>query len=240
MIFGPPNHVNPLGKGLRAFSAVPAHEKIFKVTNAAKFLAAAGTTYSIPKLHGLPEVIVAGRANVGKSTLLNAVLGRRDLVHTSSKPGRTQSLNFYRVGPTFGPGKLVVVDAPGYGARGRPEWGEIFDYYIDHREQLRRIYILLNAKHGLNEMDRMMLESLNAKTHANAGTRFSLQAIVTKVDAIPLEDVKPTLAKIRQGIWEAAPLCLPAIVTTAAKHPYIGIDAVRKSIVEACGLQPKV
>ena len=103
--------------------------------------------------------VATGRANVGKSTLLNAVLGRTDLLNTSKKPvrevfthtlcmtepvkkpsptltshlpqGRTQTLNFYRVGPD--PGKLIVVDAPGYGARGRPEWGELFDQYVDNR-----------------------------------------------------------------------------------------------------------
>jgi GTP-binding protein len=162
-------------------------------------------------------------------------------------------LNFYRVGAE--PGKLVLVDAPGYGARGRPEWGEVFDHYVGTREQqvaylfllslslimlnmprLRRIYILFNAKHGLNEMDRVMLESLNVRIQATAGTRFSLQAIITKVDALPLTDVKPTLSKLRQEIWKAAPLCLPAIVTTAAKNPHLGIDAVRSSIIEACGI----
>ena len=70
---------------------------------------------------------------MGKSTLLNAVLGRNNLVRTSSKAGRTRSLNFFRVGP--GQGSLVLVDAPGYGARGREEWGELFDHYLENRKE---------------------------------------------------------------------------------------------------------
>jgi GTP-binding protein len=81
-----------------------------------------------------------------------------------------------------------------------------------------------------------MLESLNARTRANSGTRFSLQAVITKLDAIPLTDVKTALSRLRQEIWEAAPLCLPAIATTAVKHPHLGIEAVRGSITQACGL----
>ncbi|KAG9094108.1 hypothetical protein FRC07_011355, partial [Ceratobasidium sp. 392] len=72
------------------------------------------------------------RANVGKSSLLNSVLGRKDLVKTSSKAGHTRALNFFQVGADAG--KLTLIDAPGYGERGRPEWGEVFEHYVTARE----------------------------------------------------------------------------------------------------------
>ncbi|KAI0077735.1 P-loop containing nucleoside triphosphate hydrolase protein [Panus rudis PR-1116 ss-1] len=208
-------------------------KNVFGNSGAATFLAAAATPESIPKLHGLPEIIVTGRANVGKSTLLNALLGRKDLLRTSSKPGRTQTLNFYQVGSA--PGSLVVVDAPGYGSRGRPEWGDLFNYYVQNREQLKRVYILFNAKHGLNETDKLMLQSLNEQCLASNGARFTLQGIITKAD-LAGTGARETVQSIQKEIFENASTCLPAIVTAASKPPYFGIEEVRKSIIEACGV----
>ncbi|KAI0731088.1 P-loop containing nucleoside triphosphate hydrolase protein [Earliella scabrosa] len=233
---------------------------VFADHQSAEFLAAAATSASIPKLHGRPEVIVTGRANVGKSTLLNAVLGRRNLLHTSKTPGRTQTLNFYRVGPP--PGQLVLVDAPGYGARGRPEWGALFEHYLQTRAELRRVLVLIHAAHGLNAADRMMLASLDAhcqslhsshsshspqpsQSHSPRSSRspgppgqWTLQAIITKADTLRPRDLAPALARIRADLFSAAPTCLPPIVTAAAAHDQLrlGVDEVRASIAEACGL----
>ncbi|CAL1715261.1 unnamed protein product [Somion occarium] len=210
-----------------------AATKVFSDAKSAEFLAAAASPSSIPPLHGLPEVIVTGRANVGKSSLLNAVLGRTNLLITSKKPGRTQTLNFYRVGAP--PGSLLLVDAPGYGSRGRPEWGKLFDYYVANREQLKRVYILFNAKHGLNDVDRMMLQSLDSQIQSSSGSRFTLQGIITKVDTVGA-GAADAVTKIQKDIFEVAPTCLPAIVTSATRRPLYGIEDVRRSIVEACGL----
>ncbi|KAL1748183.1 hypothetical protein HDZ31DRAFT_79880 [Schizophyllum fasciatum] len=198
----------------------------------AKFVAAAGSTQNIPKLEGKPEV---RRANSGKSSLFNAVVGRKDLLHTSSKPGRTKELNFYSVGPD--PGHLVLVDAPGYGARGRPEWGELFDHYISTRTQLRRIYILFNAKHDLNEYDRGMLAHLSDRLiNAEGRQPFTLQAIITKVDSIPSGKEGETIRRLRQDIFKAAPLCMPPLLTSVTMHPPFGVGTVRSNIIDACGL----
>ncbi|CCM02610.1 uncharacterized protein FIBRA_04713 [Fibroporia radiculosa] len=208
---------------------------VFADAKSAEFLAAAASASSIPRLHGLPEVIVTGRANVGKSTLLNAVIGRRNLLHTSKQPGRTQTLNFYSVGPE--PGKLVLVDAPGYGARGRPEWGALFNHYVQYRKELKRVFILFNAKHGLSDIDRAMLQSLDEQCQSSAGTKFTLQAVITKADSLlQSRNAGNTVQDLQKAIFEAAPTCLPAIVTTALKHPHFGIEEVRRSIADACGL----
>jgi len=147
--------------------------------------------------------------------------------------GRTRTLNFYRVGAD--PGSLILVDAPGYGGRGRPEWGEVFDYYVKNRKELRRIFILFNAKHGLNDTDRLMLQSLDERCQESLadGRAFTLQGIITKADKQPLVGA---IKKIQQDIFDAAPSCLPAIVTTAQGSPFFGVEEVRKSIVDACGI----
>ncbi|KAJ2921228.1 hypothetical protein H1R20_g15863, partial [Candolleomyces eurysporus] len=206
-----------------------AAEKVFSDTSSAAFLAAAGNLKSVPQLH------VTGRANVGKSTLFNAVLGRKTLLHTSSKAGRTRELNFYRVGKD--PGKLVLVDAPGYGARGKREWGELFDGYLETRKQLKRVYILFNAKHGLNETDTSMLQHLSRYLISKEGTQpFTLQSVITKVDLVPSNQVAAAIGQIKKDIFAAAPLCLPPILTSCEMDPPFGIENIRKNIAEACEL----
>lgn len=162
--------------------------------------------------------------------------------------GHTKTLNFYRVGKA--PGKTVLVDAPGYGGRGRPEWGELFDHYVDNRKEyvcspsqfrkltegtrLRRVFVLFNGGHGLNEVDAMMLQSLDERVQASAGLKFTLQAIITKADIIPDRTLMSSIARMKEDIAEAAPTCLDPIVTSVAKFPYVGIDVVRDAIMQAC------
>ncbi|KAI9509685.1 P-loop containing nucleoside triphosphate hydrolase protein [Russula earlei] len=201
--------------------------------NVAEFIAAAGSVSSIPRLWGLPEVVVTGRANAGKSTLLNAVMKRKRLVASSKKPGRTKTLTFFRVG--HDPGKLVLVDAPGYGNRGRPEWGQLFDQYLDSRRELRRVYILLNAKHGPSEADKQMLQHLDERVRS-CDAKWTLQAIITKADLVSPPKLNAAVECIRRAILENAPTCLPPIVTASLKSNGLGVNDVRRSIVEACGL----
>jgi len=216
--------------GRRAHSTGPGVGGVF-AHQTADIVGSAYSLENIPPLQSLPEVAVTGRANVGKSTLLNAVMGRNGLVRTSKKAGHTRSLNFYRVGP--GMGQLVLVDAPGYGPRGRPEWGALWDHYVQTRTQLRRIYCLVNAKHGVEETDKLVLADLHEKCLSASGTRWTFQAVVTKVDLLPTARLRGELAKIRQDVWEAAPTCLPPLITGRERF---GVEEVRKSIVEACGV----
>ncbi|KAJ7803205.1 hypothetical protein B0H14DRAFT_2889605 [Mycena olivaceomarginata] len=213
----------PAAQKVSRFSAVP-----FRV-NIAEFVAAAATVDQIPALNGR-------RANSGKSTLLNAVLGRNDLLRTSKKAGCTRTLNFYRVGEH--PGSVVLVDAPGYGARGRAEWGDLFNTYLTTRQQLKRIYILFNGKHLLNPADLEMLSYLSDTILKDGAQKYTIQSIITKVDCIPTESLGQVIPKMQKQIWEAAPLCLPPILTSAMMRPMHGIHAVRKNIADVCGLGP--
>ncbi|KAI0027038.1 P-loop containing nucleoside triphosphate hydrolase protein [Vararia minispora EC-137] len=198
----------------------------------AKFLASAESPGSIPALKGLPEVIVIGRSNVGKSSLINAVLCKKQLAYSSKHAGRTKALNFYSVGfPPYG--KFVLVDAPGYGRMSRQEWGALFDHYVETREQLRRVYTLINFGHGMLESDRLMLEMLNEKI-LSGNVRWTLQAIITQLDRAPPSAFK-NVAQLKEELLKVAPTCLPPIFTAAVK-PKMGIEGVRGSMLEACSL----
>jgi len=208
---------------------------ILSIPSSANILASATSASSIPDLSGLPEVIVIGRANVGKSTFLNAVLGRKNLVRTSKKAGSTKALNFFGAGGD--PNTFVVVDAPGYGARGRPESGKLFDIYIQNRKQLRGIYILLNHDHGLKDSDLAMLAHLDdfcSGAKKAQSTRLTLQPIITKTETFSLIELK-TYSRFIRAIAESAPTALEPILTSAMQ-PMLGIDEARDSIHEACGL----
>jgi GTP-binding protein len=163
-------------------------------------------------------------------------------------------LNFFRAGRP--PGKLVVVDAPGYGLRGRVEWGDMVEKYMEEREEyvhpcctsflflivthrLKRVYILLNLKHGVVKTDLEMLEHL-ARTSAGLSStgkqKFTFQPIYTKVDDIrDKEKLSARAEEMGKAIREISGLYLPPIPTAAHKLKF-GIDDVRKNIAEACGL----
>ncbi|KAF6753125.1 hypothetical protein DFP72DRAFT_903392 [Ephemerocybe angulata] len=196
----------PILSSSRTKSTVSKAKSVFKDTSSATVVVTGNGS-------------VSGRANAGKSTLFNAVLGRKTLLHTSSKAGRTRELNFYRVGAE--PGKLVLVDAPGYGAR----W------------ETGRVYIVFNAKHGLNEIDSHMLQHLSTFLIARDGTQpFTLQSVITKVDLVPGDQLAKTIAGMKKEIFAAAPLCLPPILTSCEMKPLFGVDKVQKNIAQACGL----
>jgi len=98
--------------------------------------------------------------------------------------------------------------------------------------------VLINGRHGLNETDRAMLQTLDAQCQLSGGSKFTLQAVITKADVLVdnVKDGPGAIRAIQQDIFETAPTCLPAIITSALKHPFFGIEEVRTSIAEACGL----
>ncbi|KAF7289033.1 p-loop containing nucleoside triphosphate hydrolase protein [Mycena chlorophos] len=207
----------------------------------AEFLAEAVNSEQIPPLKAEPEAVFLGRANAGKSTLLNLVMGRHNLVITSNKPGATKSLKFFRW-QLAAPGharNVVLVDAPGYGARGRVEWGTLVDAYIENRKQLRRIYVCINAKTLLNRYDFAMLEHLIHLAQDRDG-QWAIQPIITKIDTIPLKEVPEHIREIVRGL-DGLPKRNPELlrkpfVTGMEKRQGISVERVRLDLAAVAGL----
>ena len=185
-----------------------------------RFVAAAGSAASLPPARGT-EIALAGRSNVGKSSLLNALTGRKALARTSRTPGRTQELIFF----TGGAG-LNVVDMPGYGYAAAAKtkiaaWTDMIHAYLRGRANLARVYVLVDARHGLKATDAPMLDALGQAA-------VSHHIVLTKCDAI-----KPAELARRMNEVEAAlakrPAAFPTVLTTSA-HDGAGIPELRAAI----------
>ncbi len=140
------------------------------------FVAAAGTPASLPPMRGV-EIAFAGRSNVGKSSLINALTGRKSLARISNTPGRTQELIFFNGGDS-----LNVVDMPGYGYAAAAKskiaaWTELIDAFLRGRSNLARVYVLVDARHGLKTADDTALDALGQSA-------VSHQIVLTKCDAV--------------------------------------------------------
>ncbi len=170
-----------------------------------------------------PEVAFAGRSNVGKSTLVNALTGRKTLARTSAQPGRTRQLNFFDLG-----GRLTLVDMPGYGyARAnrdvKEDWqGLMFDY-LRGRPTLRRVALLLDARIEVKETDGQVMDLLD-----RAAVTF--QIVLTKTDAV----TAPALAAKQseaEALARAHPAAYPDIVSTSSETG-AGIDLLRAALAD--------
>lgn len=156
-------------------------------------LAAIGTNFSHYPVDGKVEIAFAGKSNVGKSTLINAILGRKALARTSSNPGKTRTINFYDVD-----GLMYVVDLPGYGYAKAPKteiakWGKMIEEYLEKREELRAIILLIDIRHEPGKNDVMMYEWLK---HYG----YDIIIAATKSDKLNRSQVPKHLSMIRKTL----------------------------------------
>ena len=151
-----------------------------------------GITSKLPKT-GRPEVAFAGKSNVGKSSLINALMNRKSLARTSAAPGKTQTINFYNVNEA-----IYLVDLPGYGyARASEEikakWGKMIEDYLHQSKEIRAVFLLIDIRHDPTENDRIMYRWI--LDHG-----YEPIIIATKLDKIKRSQVQKQIKAIRQGL----------------------------------------
>ena len=175
----------------------------------------------------LPEVAFAGRSNVGKSTLINAVTGRLHLARASNSPGRTREVNFFVADET-----LRLVDLPGYGFA-RASRGDVKKFqnlgrdYLRGRPNLKRAYLLIDARHGLKDVDTEALDTFDVAA-------VSYQIVLTKADKLKASEVEAVVGRTLAAIAKR-PAAFPRVLATSAEKG-TGIPELRAEIVAACAL----
>jgi len=195
------------------------------------FLRGVTTMGNLPPA-GPPEVAFAGRSNVGKSSLINALVGRKGLARTSVTPGRTQELNFFvpEAGAASGePPALAIVDMPGYGFAQAPKdkveaWTALVFDYLRGRVSLKRVYVLVDARHGLKERDTEALDLLDKAA-------VSYQVVLTKADKIKPPALERLVAAT-QAALARRPAAFPAVLATSSQKS-LGIAELRTAILRA-------
>jgi len=169
----------------------------------------------------LPEIAFAGRSNVGKSSLVNALTGRKAVARTSHTPGRTQQVNFFDLGA-----KLIIADLPGYGFAKAPKdqvakWTRLVNAYLKGRQQLRRVLVLIDARHGIKDVDRGIMKMLD-------GAAVSYQVVLTKTDKITAGQLEQLMAEIR--IELAGHVAAHPIIRCTSSAKKTGIEDLRAEL----------
>jgi len=172
----------------------------------------------------VPEIAFAGRSNVGKSSLLNALTGRKSIARTSVTPGRTQELNFFEVGD---PTALRLVDMPGYGFAKAPlrvveEWRRLIRDYLRGRQVLKRTLLLIDTRHGVKPVDAEMMKMLDEAA-------VSYRIVLTKSDKVKASDLAATLASVEAEARKHS-AAFPVIHVTSSEYK-IGIEELRAAVL---------
>jgi GTP-binding protein len=165
-------------------------------------------------MSGLPdadrmEVCFAGRSNVGKSTLINALTGRKGLARASNTPGRTQEINFFTAGEEH-----YLVDLPGYGYANAPlpvveKWQRLLKQYLSGRQTLRRAFVLIDARHGVKTVDHEIMSLLDSSA-------VTFQCVLTKADKVKLVDREKVLDQVRSELAKH-PAAYPEMIVTSSE-----------------------
>ncbi|WP_193139677.1 ribosome biogenesis GTP-binding protein YihA/YsxC [Meridianimarinicoccus sp. MJW13] len=194
---------------------------------AARKFFAGETTFvkGVVAMSGLPaadraEVCFAGRSNVGKSSLINALTGRKGLARASNTPGRTQEINF------FERDDLYIVDLPGYGFANAPvavveKWQRLLKSYLSGRQTLRRAFMLIDSRHGVKPVDEEIMTLLDRSA-------VPFQVVLTKDDKIKEKDRDPILAQVRKALSKH-PAAFPELIATSSEKG-LGLPTLRSTI----------
>ena len=175
---------------------------------------------------GLPnpdkiEVCFSGRSNVGKSSLINALTGRKGLARASNTPGRTQEINFFSI-----PDNHYLVDLPGYGYANAPikvveKWQNLLKRYLAGRQSLRRAFVLVDSRHGVKKVDTEIMSMLDSSA-------VTFQVVLTKLDKVKEKDRENILEQIRASL-QKHPAAFPEIILTSSEKGW-GIPTLRSVI----------
>jgi GTP-binding protein len=187
-----------------------------QTTEAGRLLFARGADFlkGVVAMDGMPpadrpEVCFAGRSNVGKSTLINALTGRKGLARASNTPGRTQEINFFTLGESH-----YLVDLPGYGYAEAPvavvqKWQRLLKAYLAGRATLRRAFVLIDARHGIKPVDEEIMGLLDTAA-------VTFQVVLTKADKVKAKDRDSVLAQVRKRL-ATHPAAFPELVLTSSE-----------------------
>lgn len=185
-----------------------------------KFIQGAMRAEQFPQ-RSMPEIAFWGRSNVGKSSLINKLIFKKDLARTSKTPGRTQQINFFDLN-----NQLLIADLPGYGFANVPEkvrrqWEELFLSYLEQRDQLRMVFLLIDSRRGIMDIDQDIM-------HLLADTSNPFTVLLTKTDTLKKNQVQAKLSEAQELI-KTFP-AMPEVIETSAKKS-TGIKQLRQQIL---------